>query len=122
MATIDDIMAQKKIALATLDNAIVAGLTQKIATMAAGNNEQADQLDHRVQGLMDERQAVLLQAYLGALESDEMTEALKALKAATGDMNIVAQKMTTATGFINNAAELISVAGEVTAALKAQTT
>lgn len=121
MATLDDIMAQKKAAIAMLDSEIVDGLTKKNAALDDGQDEQADQLDHRVQGLMDQRQAVLLQAYLGALQSNEMADALNALKAATDDMNAVAQKMKTLTGFINNAADLISAAGEVTKALKAHT-
>ena len=121
MATLDDIMAQKKAALAMLDSEIVDGLTKKNAALDDGQDEQADQLDHRVQGLMDQRQAVLLQAYLGALQSKEMADALNALKAATDDMSAVAQKMKTLTGFINNAADLISAAGEVTKALKAHT-
>ena|SRR5512135_2631016 len=121
MATIDDIMAQKKAAITVLDNEIVDGLTKKNEALDNDNSEQADQLDHRVQALMDQRQAVLLQAYLGALQSKEMADAVQALKAATDEMNAVAQKMTPVTGFINNAADLISAAGDVTKALKAHT-
>ncbi len=116
MATIDDINAQKKAAVATLDQKIYDGIAQKNAGgLAAG---QADQLDHGIHELMVQRQAVYLQAYIGALTSAEMTKALGALSAATTEMNTAAAQMTTATSFITNVAALGSAAGKVATALK----
>lgn len=115
MATLDDIIAQKKAATAILDDKIMDGIT---AQNAESDPARKAQLAQAVQTLTDQRQTVALQAYQGALGSDEMAQALAALSAATKDMSAAASVMTDATSFLSNLAALTTAAGKVATALK----
>ena len=110
MAIIDDIGKEKDAAVAVLEKKIGDALDLKNAGEAG--------MDPIIHDLMTKRVAVFLQAYTGALESEEMQKALTALKAATADMSRVAAEMKKAAEFIAKAAKLLGGADKAIAALQ----
>jgi hypothetical protein len=110
MPTIDDINVQKDVVVAILD--------QKVFDAILLKNSGAVEMDPTIHALMEQRQAVFLQAYVAALDAPEMTRALAALQRATTQMNIVAARMVTAANFIANVADLGIAANKVVTALQ----
>lgn len=110
MPTVDDINAERDAAMAILDAKVEAANDLK-NTGAAGMNET-------IVALVEQRAAVALQAYEGALDDPAMAEALAVLQSATADMNAVAARMVSVTTFISNAAGLSVAANKVILALK----
>ena len=110
MPSLDDINAERDAAMAILDLKAQAANDLK-NTGAPGMSETID-------ALVEQRAAVALQAYEGALDAPALAQALAVLRAATADMNAVAARMISATTFISNLASLGTAANKVVSALK----
>jgi hypothetical protein len=112
--TIDDIIAEKEAALAILDQRIQDARAKRDA--ATGDKKQ--QFDEPIRDLIERRTTIYGQAVAAMMDSAEMAAALRTLQGATNDMNHVAARMGSVTGFFNNVADLLDAGGKVAAAIK----
>ena len=110
MATTDNILAQRDVAIAILT-----------AKMVAANdfmNEGAAGMDDVINALAAQRSLLAAQAYEAALDDPALAEALAKLKAVTKEMNDVARKMVSATAIIGNVNGLVAASSKVVPVLK----
>jgi hypothetical protein len=115
MANINDIQAAKNDALKCAQDEVDGAMDAKNAATGA----QAVAMTGVVNEFSDKRTAILLQQYLGGLDSQKMQDALNAITSATTDMKTVAQNMKDATTYIANAAAFLNAGSKVVSALKA---
>lgn len=115
MPTIDDIIATRNAALNILSQEIRDALAKQ---NAAANDAAANKFDDPIHKLMVQRVAIYEQAASQAMDSDEITEALNELRQLTSDMNTIAARMGSVTGFFKNAADMLDAASKVADLLK----
>ncbi|HXP02865.1 MAG TPA: hypothetical protein VN808_02015 [Stellaceae bacterium] len=118
MATLDDIEAQKQMAIAIIQTLIYD------ATAKANDAQSADR-QHQwgivLNQLNEQRDAVLGQAYEDEPKLPQMQVALDTLEAVTEQLTKVAVRMTGVTAFLNNLADLGGAANQAVMALKKKT-
>ena len=105
MTTVNDIIAQRDVAVGIIVKQIIAANDFK--------NAGAQGMDDRINTLEQQKEAIAAQAYQAALDDPSMTQALAALKAATQHMNAVASNMVTATTFIANLSGFLTAASKI---------
>lgn len=110
MATIDDILAQRKAAEDKLD--------EKLRQARDPSKAGEPGIDDVIDDLERQKEDVELAAFDAAMSSDEMANALAALKAAVKELKARADEMVTATDFVKKLAGLSTATGKVVAALK----
>jgi hypothetical protein len=108
--TIDDIIAARNAAVNILDQEIQDALAKQ---NAAANDAEANRFDAPIHQLMTQRVAIFEQAADAALNSGEMLAALNTLRALTSDMNTIAARMGSVTGFFQNVADIVDAASKV---------
>jgi t-SNARE complex subunit (syntaxin) len=115
MATLADIIEMRDAAVHILDQEIVDALRKQ--NSAATEDDKA-RFDKPVQDLMSQRTRVFVQAANDAMKSGEVAAALQQLKDIVSDMNKVAAKMGSVTGFFNNVHDLIDASGKIVDVIK----
>jgi hypothetical protein len=110
MSTLDDILKQRDVAIAILQ--------QKLDQANDLKNAGAAGMDDTINALVAQEADVAAQAYTAGLDDQIMVEALAALNAATADMHTVAARMVSAATFISNVASLGTGANKVVSTLK----
>lgn len=105
MTMIDDILAERDVAVGIITKQMIAANDLKI------NGAQG--MDDKINSLAQQKATIAAQAYTAALSDPAMIQALAALKAATKDMSDVASKMTAATTFISNFNSFLSAANKI---------
>ena len=113
--SLDDIISSKDAAVSRLNRQIITGMGLLESPSSVGKEKQ---LNDAVTSLTQERSDVALQAYEHELCSTEMKTALKAIQAAEAQMDRVAAKMVTVTGYINFAGQFAGASAKVVTALK----
>lgn len=113
--TIADITAARNAAADILNHEIQDALAKQ---NAAANDAAAQRFDDPIHQLMTQRVAIFGQAAVAALKSDEMTAALNTLRGLTSDMNAIAARMGSVTGFFQNIASFLDAASKVAGAVK----
>jgi len=113
--TIADIIAARKAVVDILDHEIQDALGKK---NAAANDAAAERFDKAIHQLMAQRVAIFQETAFLAMESDEMTDALNKLRDLTANMNTVAARMASVTGFFRNLADILDAASKVEDVLK----
>ena len=106
-----DITAQRDNAVTLLDDKISEAITEK-GGLAIGN-PQRDKLSDTITQLMRSRTDLHVQALKAGLNSAELDVALGKIKTANDDLKKEADKMKTATTFINNANAVVGAAAKV---------
>jgi hypothetical protein len=109
--TIADIKAAMNAALNIVDQEIKDALAKQ---NAAANDAAASKFDGPIHQLMTQRIAIYGQAADAVLKSGEMTAALNTLRGLTSDMNTIAVRMGSVTGFFQNVASFLEAASKVT--------
>jgi hypothetical protein len=112
--TRDDIDEAKEDALDAFDDKLVAA-RKLLNSSPVGDRPK---MLAEIQDLRKKRTDILMQDYIGQLNSTAMNAALAAIKKATADMSAVAPNMTSATAFISSLTGFLSAAGKVIPALK----
>ncbi len=116
MAEIDDIMAARDAAVATIDQEILASLALK---RAAGSENERDRIeDQIIQPLLEKKEAILDQSLALLLDSQQLAQALATLRAATDDMVKTSQRMITVTQTLNKISDFLGLAQKIVDALK----
>ena len=113
--TIQSIIDSKDAAVARLNRQILVGMGLLEQPSSEGHERD---LNDSITRLTQERSIVAIQAYERELETREMKAALTAIQAAEAEMDQVAGKMVTVTGFIQNASKFVSASTKVVSALK----
>jgi len=115
MTTIADIIAARNAAVDILNHEIQDALDKQ---NAAPNDAAAERFDPFITQLMTQRVAIFEQAANSAMNNDQMTAALNALRGLTSDMNTTAAQMGSVTGFYNNISDFLDAASKVAPAVK----
>lgn len=115
MATsINDIDHAKEQSLDAFDEKLVAARKVLNASPPADRPKMlAEIADRRKQ-----RTDILMQDYIGQLNSAAMAAALRKITEATSDMNAVVPNMTSATDFISSLSAFVTAAGKIVPALQ----
>jgi hypothetical protein len=113
--TIDDIVAARNAAVNILDQEIQDALAKQ---NVAANDTAANRFNGPIHKLMAQRVAIFEEAAFRAMNSDQMTDALNKLRGLTSDMNTIAARMGSVTGFFQNVAHILDAASKVAGALK----
>jgi hypothetical protein len=113
--TIADIIAARNAAVDILNHEIQDALAKQ---NAAPNDAAANRFNDPIHQLMTQRVAIFEQAANAAMKGNEMTAALTTLRGLTSDMNTVAARMGSVTGFFANIADFLDAASKVVPAVK----
>ncbi|MCF8534284.1 MAG: hypothetical protein K9G48_14855 [Reyranella sp.] len=106
-----DIDAEKKTAVAILDQKIADAIKLQNATGAS-------EMPAVINDLMEQRTTIFVQHYIGSMHHPDMLKALAIMKAATKDMTKVAATMKVVADYVAKAADLVSGGGKVITGLK----
>jgi|SRR5580704_2343108 hypothetical protein len=115
MSIIDDIIAARDAAVDILNHEIQDALAKQ---NTAANDAAAKRFDDPIHKLMEQRVAIFAQAASKAMDSTEMQNAVSILRGLTSDMNTIAARMGSVTGFFNNISDFLDAASKVAGAVK----
>lgn len=113
--TVQGVIDSKEAAVARLNRQILVGMGLLEQPSSKGHERD---LNDSITRLTQERSIIAIQAYERELETGEMKAALAAIQAAEAEMDQVAAKMVTVTGYIQNANKFVGASNKVVSALK----
>jgi hypothetical protein len=113
--TLNDIIAERNLAVDILDQQIYAALAQKNARVPVKLERE---FNHSIYLLMASRNKVFETPANDAMSSDEMTSTYHALRAATADMKAITARMQSVSGFVRSVAHFARAADTVVAAMQ----